>query len=62
MFLLFPRPFLLSLSPSPLGTLWTRSLRLFIQDGGVRARGSHHNTPALHAKTQGATTALQFAC
>ena len=24
-FLLLPRPFLLSLSPSPLGTLWTRS-------------------------------------
>ena len=31
------------------------SARLFIQDGGVSARGSRQNMPALHAKTQGAT-------
>ena len=61
-FLLLPRPFLLSPSPSPSGTLWTRSARLFIQDGGVSARGSRQNTPALHAKTQGATRVQQFAC
>ena len=36
--------------------------RLFIQHGGVSARGSHQNTPALHAKTQGATRVQQFAC
>ena len=33
---------------------------LFIQDGGVSARGSRQNTPALHAKTQGATRVQQF--
>ena len=35
---------------------------LFIQDGGVSARGSRQNTPALHAKTQGATRVQQIAC
>ena len=49
-------------SPSPSGTLWTRSARLFIQDGGVSARGSRQNTPALHAKTRGVTRVQQFAC
>ena len=37
------------------------SARLFIQDGGVSARGSRQITPALHAKTQGATKVQQFA-
>ena len=36
--------------------------RLFIQDGEVSARGSRQNTPALRAKTQGATRVQQFAC
>ena len=36
--------------------------RLFIQDGGVSARGSRQNAPALHAKTQVATREQQFAC
>ena len=35
---------------------------VLIQDGGVSARGSRQNTPALHAKTQGATRVQQFAC
>ena len=38
------------------------SARLFIQDGGVSACVSRQNTPALHAKTQGATRVQQFAC
>ena len=38
------------------------SARLFIQDDGVSASGSHQNTPALHAKTQGAARVQQFAC
>ena len=38
------------------------SARLFIQDGEVSARGSRQNTPALHAKAQGATRVQQFAC
>ena len=37
------------------------SARLFIQDGGVSARGSRQNMPALQAKTQGATRVQQFA-
>ena len=37
------------------------SPRLFIQDGRVSARGSRQNTPALYAKTQGATRVQQFA-
>ena len=37
------------------------SKRLFIQDGGVSARGSRQNMPALHANTQGATRVQQFA-
>ena len=65
-FLLLPRPFLSSLSPSPSGTLWMDSFqtsaRLFMQDGGLSARGSPQNRPALHAKTQGATRVQQFAC
>jgi len=36
--------------------------KLFIQDGGIRARGSRQNTPALHPKAQGATRVQQFAC
>ena len=54
---------ILSPSPSPSGTFWTRSRlpRLFIQDGGVSARGSRQNMPSLHAKTQGATRVQQFA-
>ena len=36
------------------------SARLFIQDGGVSARGWRQNTPALHAKTQGATRVQQL--
>ena len=32
----------------------------FIQDGGVSARGSRQNTPALQAKTQGATRVQQL--
>ena len=39
-FLLLPRPFLLSLSPSPSGTSFQTSAHLSIQDGGVSARGS----------------------
>ena len=42
------------------------SARLFIQDGGVSARGSpdssRQNTPTLHAETQGATGVQQFGC
>ena len=38
------------------------SARLFIQDGGVSARGSRQNTPAMHAKANGATRVQQFAC
>ena len=38
------------------------SARLFIQDDGVSAGGSRQNTPALHAKTQGAARVQQFAC
>ena len=39
-FLLLPRPFLLSLSPSPSGTSFQTSAHLSIQDSGVSARGS----------------------
>ena len=35
---------------------------LFIQDGRVSTRDSCQDTPALHAKTQGATRVQQFAC
>ena len=57
-FLLLPRPFLLRPVSISLGYImdsFQTSARLFIQDGGVSARGSRQNTPALHAKTQGAT-------
>ena len=42
--------------------LFETCARLFIQDGGVSACGLRQNTPALHAKTQGATRVQQFAC
>ena len=78
-FLLLPRPFLLSpspsKSPSPSGTLWTRSRLISkMAELALAARSRpgrikvvyppclRQNTPALHAKTQGATRVQQFAC
>ena len=53
-----------SISPRYIMHSFQTSARLFIQDGGVSARGLRQNTPALHAhaKTQGATRVRQFAC
>ena len=61
-FLLLPRPFLLRPVSISLGYIIDSFARLFIQDGGVSARGSRQNTPSLHAKTQGVTRVQQFAC
>ena len=63
--LLLPRPFLLSPSPSPSGTLWTRSRRprAYLSKMAKSALAPRaQNTPALRAKTQGATRVQQFAC
>ena len=65
-FLLLPIPFLLfepvSISLGYMMDSFQTFPRLFIQEDVVSARGSRQNTPALHAKTQGATRAQQFAC